>query len=53
MMVGDFLDDERNPADADHRLVEQGYISIVAHNIDCTDREETERISNAFNNILR
>ena len=48
MMVGDFMDDERNPADADHRLVEQGYISIVAHNIDCTDYEETERLKRLF-----
>jgi 5'-nucleotidase len=48
MMVGDFMDDERNPENADHRLVENGYISIVAHNIDCTDYEETERLKNIF-----
>ena len=48
MMVGDFMDDERNPENADHRLVENGYISIVAHNIDCTDYEEAERLKNIF-----
>ena len=48
MMVGDFEDDQRNPEYADHRLLEDGYISIVAHNIDCTDYEETERLRSAF-----
>jgi 5'-nucleotidase len=44
MMVGDFEDDPRNADNADHRLVADGYISVVAHNIDCTDYEETERL---------
>lgn len=44
MMVGDFEDDPRNTAEADHRLVAEGYISVVAHNIDCTDYEETSRL---------
>lgn len=44
MMVGDFLDDPRNPANADHLLVRDGYISVVAHNLDCTDYQETERL---------
>ena len=48
MMVGDFEDDQRNPEYADHRLLEDGYISIVAHNIDCTDYEETERLRSTF-----
>ena len=48
MMVGNFMDDERNTDKADHRLVEQGYISIVAHNIDCTDYQETERLTQIF-----
>lgn len=48
MMVGDFEDDDRNPSDADHRLLEEGYISVVAHNIDCTDYEETSRLSTSF-----
>jgi 5'-nucleotidase len=44
MMVGDFEDDPRNAENADHRLVADGYISVVAHNIDCTDYTETERL---------
>lgn len=48
MMVGEFMDDPRNPDNADHRLVADGYISIVAHNIDCTDYEETERLKKIF-----
>ena len=48
MMVGDFMDDERNTEKADHKLVGQGYISIVAHNIDCTDYQETERLTKIF-----
>ena len=45
MMVGDFLDDPQNTDMADHRLVADGYISVVAHNIDCTDYQETERLA--------
>lgn len=45
MMVGEFLDDPRNSGSADHRLVEEGYISIVAHNVDSTDYEEVKRLS--------
>lgn len=48
MMVGEFIDDDRNTPEADHRLLEDGYISIVAHNIDCTDYEETERLKQNF-----
>jgi 5'-nucleotidase len=48
MMVGDFEDDDRNPSNADHRLIKDGYISIVAHNIDCTDYEETARLKDLF-----
>lgn len=44
MMVGEFLDDPRNTFDADHRLVSEGYISVVAHNVDCTDYREMERL---------
>ena len=44
MMVGEFLDDPRNPADADHHLMAQGYISVVAHNVNCTDYQEVERL---------
>lgn len=48
MMVGDFMDDPRNPENADHRLVSEGYVSVVAHNLDCTDYQETERLKSIF-----
>ena len=48
MMVGEFLDDPRNIDGADHRLVAEGYISITAHNVDCTDYQELERIRKIF-----
>ena len=41
---GDFEDDPRNTAEADHLLVSEGYISIVAHNVDCTDYAELNRL---------
>ena len=50
MMVGDFEDDPRNTPEADHLLVQNGYVSVVAHNVDCTDYEETSRLSSIFNN---
>ncbi len=52
MMVGDFVDD--SPADdnkADHHLLAQGYITIVAHNIDNTDKEEIARLDASGFNI--
>ena len=48
MMVGDFEDDPRNTSEADHLLVKDGYISIVAHNVDCTDYEELGRLKTIF-----
>ncbi len=51
MMVGEFEDDPRNAENADHRLVADGYISVVAHNIDCTDQEETEHLSVILNEV--
>ena len=44
MMVGEFLDDPRNTSDADHILVKNGYISVVAHNIDNSDYQEIDRL---------
>lgn len=44
MMVGEFLDDGRNTPRADHRLMAEKYISIVADNIDATDTVEEERL---------
>ena len=52
MMVGDFLDDPRNNSEADHRLVQKGYLSVVAHNLDCTDYEETKRLTVLLNKTL-
>ena len=51
MMVGEFVDDPRNTDKADHRIVADGYISIVAHNVDCTDYEECRRISVILNEV--
>lgn len=44
MMVGEFMDDPRNTDQADHRLMSEGYISVVAHNVDCTDYDEIIRL---------
>ena len=44
MMVGDFLDDERNDSRADHWIMNDGYIAIVPDNLDSTDYEEVERL---------
>lgn len=49
MMVGDFEDDPRNTAEADHLLVQNGYISVVAHNVDNTDYTECTRLSTILN----
>ena len=44
-MVGDFEDEEPLGApDADHHLVDSGYVSIVPHKVDTTDYEELERL---------
>ena len=44
MMTGEFQDDPTNTAEADHILVRNGYISVVAHNVFNTDFEEVARI---------
>lgn len=44
VMVGEYVDSPDNPPDADHILLEQGYITIVAHHLDNTDAEESERL---------
>lgn len=51
MMVGDFEDDRRNTDEADHRIVSDGCISLVAHNVDCTDYKEMDRLKK--NNLNR
>ena len=45
MMVGTFVDDSGNDPQADHHLIQDGYISMVAHNIDTTDYGEVERLA--------
>ena len=44
VMAGDFTSNDGNPDDADHLLLEQGYITITPHNIDNTDSGEYERL---------
>lgn len=44
VITGNFTDDPQNTSDADHRLNADGYITVVPHNIDCTDYKEVERI---------
>lgn len=44
MMAGQYEDDPENTISADHRMLSQGYITIVAHNIDTTDMIEDERL---------
>jgi 5''/3''-nucleotidase SurE len=45
-MVGDFEDQEAvGSPDADHHLVDSGYISIVPHRVDTTDYDELNRLS--------
>lgn len=51
MMVGDFEDDPRNTKEADHLLMQNGYISVVAHNVDNTDYKECTRLSAILNKV--
>lgn len=44
MMRGEFIDNGDNGSDADHLLVKEGYISIVAHRVDGTDYDEIARL---------
>ena len=44
VMAGDFTDDGDNPAEADHLLLAQGYVTITPENIDNTDTREIERL---------
>ena len=49
-MVGEFEDQEAVGApDADHHLVDAGYISIVPHSIDTTAYDEVERLRDLWN----
>ena len=44
VMAGDFTDNGDNPADADHILLQQGYVTITPENIDNTDCPEMDRL---------
>ena len=48
VMAGDFTDNGDNPADADHLLLQQGYIVVTPENIDNTDLPEIERLCATF-----
>ncbi|MCD8206725.1 MAG: 5'/3'-nucleotidase SurE [Bacteroidales bacterium] len=44
MLAGRYVDDPGNDSRADHVAVDEGYISVTAHNTDSTDYAELERI---------
>ena len=44
VMAGDFTDNGTNSAEADHILLQQGYVVITPENIDNTDHAERERL---------
>ncbi len=44
MMVGDFIDDDRDSQKADHHIIQNGYISVTPCNIDTTDYAELHRL---------
>lgn len=44
-MTGEFIDTEENPI-GDHKLLKEGYITIVPHNVDTTNYLEMERLRN-------
>ena len=48
VMAGDFTDNGDNPADVDHILLSQGYVTITPENIDNTDIAELERLCAIF-----
>ena len=47
-MTGEFLDKETAPT-GDHKLLEQGYITIVPHTIDTTEYRELEKLRTTWN----
>ena len=48
LMVGDFIDDEPDGVLADHKLNEEGYITITPNTIDRTDYQELHRLDMIF-----
>lgn len=47
-MVGDFVDDETEPGEADHCLNDAGYVTITPYMVDYTDYEELARLRKLF-----
>ncbi len=47
VMAGEYVDGQDNDFRSDHWLMKEGYISIVAHNMDTTDREEVSRLESS------
>lgn len=52
MMSGRFLDKDSDGF-GDHKVVKNGYISIVPHMINTTDYQEIKRLSNLWSNTLK
>ncbi len=48
-MTGEFFNLEPGVVEADHNVVEDGYVSIVPHKIDTTDYQELKRLESAWN----
>lgn len=46
-MAGHFVDDAWNVAEADHRTLKEGYVTMVVHNVDNTDYKEIARLKKA------
>lgn len=46
-MSGHFLDTETNPK-GDHKMVEEGYVTIVPHNINTTNYSEMQRLDECW-----
>ena len=44
MMIGDFVDDDPGADDADHVLIEDGWIAVTPNNLDRTDYEDLRRL---------
>lgn len=47
-MVGDFVDDEVAPDEADHRLNDEGWVTITPYMVDYTDYGELSRLKGLF-----
>lgn len=47
MMAGDLTDNEGNPPDADHHLMEEGFVTVTAMSVDLTDIFGNARLKGA------